>query len=52
MPKKSAAQLDGWAFDLGPFNSYKEAIVAVARHADRLINCRKKHGKIVAQGVR
>ena len=42
----------GWAFDLGPFNSYKEAMTAFAKHADRLINWRKKHGKVVAQGVR
>jgi hypothetical protein len=42
----------GWAFDLGPFDSYKEAMERLAKHADRLINWRKKHDKIVAQGVR
>ena len=42
----------GWAFDLGPFDSYKEAMEKVAKHADRLINWRKKHGKVVAQEVR
>ena len=42
----------GWTFDLGPFDSYKEAMEKVAKHADRLINWRKKHGKVVAQGVR
>jgi hypothetical protein len=42
----------GWSFDLGPFDSYKEAMERFAKHADRLINWRKKHGKVVAQGVR
>ncbi len=42
----------GWSFDLGPFDSYQEAMQRVAKHADRLINWRKKHGKVVAQGVR
>ena len=42
----------GWTFDLGPFDSYKEAMQRFAKHADRLINWRKKHGKVVAQGVR
>jgi hypothetical protein len=35
----------GWAFDLGPFDSYKEGMERLAKHADRLINWRKKHGK-------
>ena len=42
----------GWAFDIGPSDSYKEAMAKLAKHADRLINWRKKHGKVVAQGVR
>lgn len=39
----------GWTFDLGPFDSYKEAMEKVAKHADRLINWRKKHGKLVGE---
>jgi hypothetical protein len=42
----------GWAFDIGPSDSYKEAMTKLAKQADRLINWRKKHGKVVAQGVR
>lgn len=34
----------GWGFDLGPSDSYKEAMERLARHADRLINWRNKHG--------
>jgi hypothetical protein len=42
----------GWAFDIGPSDSYKEAMTKLAKQADRLLNWRKKHGKVVAQGVR
>ena len=43
----------GWAFNLGPASSNKEAMQRFAKHADRLINWRKKYGnKVVAQGVR